>query len=133
MALKDFSTIIGLMINFFFLGFAKKKYHYREPDIQEWVIEVIEILGIIQGVSSGVLILFYAINKKKLITQMKWRNFVEHNKGKYEVPMNNDRLEVNEMSIEMTHLILLTRGPEAHEFTIGDRLSFGNFFTWSEY
>ena len=53
--------------------------------------------------------------------------------GKYELLPNEDRLDVDEMSFEMTHLILLTRGPEAHEFTIGDRLSFGNFFTWSEY
>jgi hypothetical protein len=45
--LKDVSTIIGLLINFLFLSFARKKFHYREPDIDDWVIEVIEILGII--------------------------------------------------------------------------------------
>jgi hypothetical protein len=81
--LKDFSTFVGLIINFIFLGFARKKYHYREPDIDDWVIDVIEILGIIQGASSGLLIFFYAINKKRLITQMKWREFIVKNKGKY--------------------------------------------------
>mgnify|MGYP000877310074 CR=1 FL=1 len=45
-ALKDFSTIIGFMINFIFL-FSSRKYHYREFDIEDWVIDSIEILGYI--------------------------------------------------------------------------------------
>ena len=68
MLLKDFSTMVGLMINFVYLTFAKRKYHYRELDIDSWVVDTIEILGYIQGASSGILIFFYAINKKRLIT-----------------------------------------------------------------
>lgn len=45
-ALKDFSTAIGFMINFIFL-FSSRKYHYREFDIKDWVIDSIEILGYI--------------------------------------------------------------------------------------
>ena len=33
MLLKDFSTIVGLIINFTYLIFAKRKYHYRELDV----------------------------------------------------------------------------------------------------
>lgn len=67
-ALKDFSTVVGIMINFLFLFYAKRKNHYRELDILDWVTDCTEILGMIQGASSGILIFFYAINKKRLIT-----------------------------------------------------------------
>lgn len=46
-ALKDFSTLVGLIINFIFLTFASRKFHYRELDISSWVIDTIGILGII--------------------------------------------------------------------------------------
>jgi len=68
MALKDFSTVVSLIINSIYLLFARKKYHYRDMDIENWVIDTIQILGQVQGISSGVLIFFYAINKKRLIT-----------------------------------------------------------------
>ena len=66
--LKDFSSVVGFFINSLQLFYAEKKYHYREPDTPDWVQNAIQILGIIQGASSGILIFFYAINKKKLIT-----------------------------------------------------------------
>ena len=104
-ALKDFSTFVGLIINLIFLCFSNRKYHYREIDIQDWVIQWIGILGIIQGASSGILIFFYAINKKKLITQRKWRDFIDYNQAdkRFELIPNVDRLDVTEMSFEMTH------------------------------
>ena len=68
MALKDFSTMVGLLINSVYLSFANRKYHYKQLDIADWVVNTIEILGYIQGASSGILIFFYAINKKRLIT-----------------------------------------------------------------
>lgn len=46
---------------------------------------------------------------------------------------NEDRLDVDEMSFEMTHLILMLKGPSAPEFNLGSELNFGNFFTWLEY
>ena len=82
------------------------------------------------------MIFFYAINKKKLITEKKWRDFVAQNKGKISTPWNNnDRLDVKEMSFEMTHRILMEKGPNAPEFNIGSEIepNFGNWFTWSEY
>mmetsp|Transcript_11847 Transcript_11847/g.18254 ORF Transcript_11847/g.18254 Transcript_11847/m.18254 type:complete len:178 (+) Transcript_11847:331-864(+) len=134
MLLKDFSTMVGLLINFVYLVFARRKYHYREIDIEDWVVDVIEILGYIQGASSGILIFFYAINKKRLITQKKWRDYINYNKDKYQIMPNNDRLDVSEMSFEMTHLILLIKGPDAPEFSIDPiRRNFGNHFTASEY
>ena len=45
MALKDFSTVVGMVINSLYLLFARKKYHYREMEIDDWVIDTIQILG----------------------------------------------------------------------------------------
>ena len=33
MALKDFSTFVGLLINFIYLCFAERRYHYRDMDV----------------------------------------------------------------------------------------------------
>jgi len=76
MFLKDFSTVVGLIMNSLYLCFAKRMFHYRALDIPTWVIDSIEILGFIQGSSSFVLIFFFAINKKNLITKAKWREFL---------------------------------------------------------
>lgn len=40
---------------------------------------------------------------------------------------------VNEMSIEMTHNILMLKGPKAPEFNQDDEVNFGNWFTYSEF
>ena len=32
--MKDFSSFVGLMINFLYLGFATRIYHYREPFVE---------------------------------------------------------------------------------------------------
>ena len=55
-------------INALYLCYAKRKYHYREIDIEDWVTDSIQYMGYIQGASSGILIFFYAINKKRLVT-----------------------------------------------------------------
>ena len=44
-ALKDFSSVVGLIINFLFLYYAKNKYHYKYLDIEDWVVDAVEILG----------------------------------------------------------------------------------------
>jgi len=36
---------------------------------------------------------------------------------------------VEEMSLEMTHIILMLSGPEAPEFNLEDKKNFGNIFT----
>ena len=46
---------------------------------------------------------------------------------------NDDRLDVEEMSFEMTHLILMLKGPDAAEFNLTEQQTFGNFFTTSEH
>jgi hypothetical protein len=51
-----------------------------------------------------------------LITKAKWREFVKENLKTMETFENEDRLDLAEMSIEMTHNILMTKGPEAPEF-----------------
>lgn len=134
MALKDFSTVVGLIMNFLYLSFAKRMYHYRALDIPTWVIDTIEILGFIQGSSSFVLIFFFAINKKNLITKAKWREYKEQAEAEgMKIIPNDDRLEVQDMSYEMTHQILMIKGPDATEFNLSeDGPDYGNWFTWSE-
>ena len=39
--LKDFSSIVGFMINSLLLFYAEKKYHYRESDTPDWVNDAI--------------------------------------------------------------------------------------------
>lgn len=46
---------------------------------------------------------------------------------------NEERYTVNEMSVEMTHTILMTKGPEAPEFNDEEERNFGNTFTKFEY
>jgi inositol 1,4,5-triphosphate receptor type 3 len=46
---------------------------------------------------------------------------------------NEDRLDITEMSIEMTHTILMTKGPEASEFNMDGKIFFGNCYTRFEY
>lgn len=45
MALKDFSSIIGFIMNMTFLFFATRKYHYKILEVPDWVISTIEYLG----------------------------------------------------------------------------------------
>ena len=130
--LKDFSTLIGIVMNIIFL-FSNRKFHYRELDIEDWVINSIEILGYVQGTSSLILIFFFIINKKDLIIKKKWREYIHENQDKYTLLPNEDRLDVNEMSFEMTHLILMLKGPGSPEFNLGPQPNFGNFFTILEY
>lgn len=136
MFLKDFSSVIGFIMNLTFLSFATRKYHYKILEVPEWVIDTIEYLGYVQGSSSLILIFFFGINKKKLITNIMWRDMISENEKKsgYELPENDDRLTVNQMSYEMTHMILMMKGPDANEFNLDENnINFGNWFTYSEY
>ena len=95
---------------------------------------IIFILGLVQGTSSGILCIFYAINKYALVTRAGWRTETKSNKGKYEIPDNESRLTVREMSLEQTHIILMIKGPEADEFNMDkNKRDFGNFLTKAEY
>jgi hypothetical protein len=70
-----------------------------------------------------------------LITKAKWREFLAQqaeNEDLVEIN-NDDRLEVDEMSYEMTHQILMLKGPDSTEFNLSeDGPNYGNWFTWSE-
>lgn len=84
--------------------------------------------------SSLTLIFFFIINRKDLIIKKEWRNYVRDNvRQGHKVLPNDDRLGVNDMSIEMTHSILMVKGPSAPEFNLEDKTNFGNFYTWSEF
>lgn len=101
----------------------------------DFVQKAITILGIVQGVSSGVLIGFYIINKFEIVTKSKWRQFLHQTQQVHKTLPNENRYSVEEMSIEKTHLILICHGPTAPEFNI-DRSrgpNFGNWFTKMEY
>lgn len=80
--LKDFSNIVGLFISLSQLFFLQKVNNYREPYLPSYISLLIFILGLIQGTSSGTLIVFYAINKYALVTKDGWRRFNKNNKGK---------------------------------------------------
>lgn len=45
MLLKDFSTLVGLAINFLYLAQAKRKYHYKDLDTPGWIDSSNKILG----------------------------------------------------------------------------------------
>jgi hypothetical protein len=51
-----------------------------------------------------------------------WRDMIAENQGRegYKVFENDDRLDVNEMSYEMTHMILMVKGPDANEFNLDE-------------
>jgi hypothetical protein len=67
------------------------------------------------------------------VTKQGWRSFVEANKRTAsKIAENEERLNVQEMSIEQTHLILMAKGIEAEEFNIGEKSDFGNKFTKME-
>ena len=70
---------------------------------------MIYYIGILQGISSGLLIFAYIINRGGLITKARWREYVKINKTIYKPFDNEERLDIHEMSIEMTHLILMTK------------------------
>ena len=88
----------------------------------DWAIDTIEYLGYVQGSSSLILIFFFAINKKKLITNIMWREMVADNEKKdgHAVINNEDRLAVGEMSYEMTRMILMMKGPEANDYNVNE-------------
>lgn len=66
------------------------------------------------------------------MTKSGWRAFVDTNKRTAKMPDNEERLNIKEMSIEQTHLILMAKGIEAEEFNIGETTDFGNYFTKME-
>jgi len=107
--LKDFSTFMAVIINLILVIFLERQDHYKTSVSPDWVVSFIYYAGIIQGASSGTLILFYTITRGGLITKARWREFIKNNKGKYKPFKNEDRLDVKEMSIEMTTIILLTK------------------------
>jgi hypothetical protein len=72
--LKDFSNFVGLIISLAQLFFLQRVNNYRDPYVPEYISLIIFILGIVQGSSSGILIVFYAINKYALVTKAGWRN-----------------------------------------------------------
>lgn len=77
--LKDISSVLGLLMNTLYLFNAKRKYHYLLLDVPEWVTNAIKYLGYMQGASSLILIYFYAINRKEIIIQKAWRDYVKWN------------------------------------------------------
>ena len=138
--LKDFSSVVGMIMNLLYVYYATRKYHFKKLDITDWVVDQIGILGWVQGSSSFVLIFFFAINKMNLITKKGWREYVSSNNDPNRDPpleliSNDERLTSTQMSYEMTHQILMIKGPEAPEFQIDNDSprNFGNWFTSSEY
>jgi hypothetical protein len=121
------------MINLVLIIFLERTNHFREVYIPEYASEIIKYGGIIQGVSSATLIVFYAIARGGLITKARWREFVKGNLKTIKPFDNEDRLDITEMSIEMTHIILMTKGPETTEFNADGELKFGNSYTRFEY
>ena len=135
MALKDFSTFLSVVMNVIMLMYKERINNFRDVYMPDFATDLITYMGIIQGISSGVLIIFYATARGGLITKAKWRDFVNGNlKDEGMKPFENeDRLELSEMSIEMTHNILMTEGPEAQAFDVDGQLNFGNAYTAIEF
>lgn len=131
--LKDFSNLVGLVISLLQVIFLIRVDNYTQREMPIYISRLVFYLGIVQGISSITLCIFYIINKYTLVTKSGWRNFVETNKRTAaKIPDNEERLNVREMSIEQTHLILMAKGIEAEEFNIGEKPDFGNRFTQLE-
>ena len=131
--LKDFSNLVGLVISLSQVIFLIRVDNYTQREMPIYISRLVFYLGIVQGISSITLCIFYIINKYTLVTKSGWRNFVETNKRTAaKIPDNEERLNVREMSIEQTHLILMAKGIEAEEFNIGEKPDFGNRFTQLE-
>ena len=132
-ALKDFSTLLAVFMNLVLIVFTERTDHYREVYVPQYASDMIAYGGIVQGISAGILIIFYAMARGGLITKARWRDFVKENAKSLKPFENEDRLDITEMSIEMTHTILMTKGPEASEFNLDDKIVFGNLYTRFEY
>ena len=96
--LKDFSTALGALISSLQLFFVTRTDHYRERSVSDEISRVITILGLIQGCSSGLLVIFYIINRFEIVTKEFWRSFTRSNKQLYKTLPNVERLTVDEMS-----------------------------------
>jgi len=130
--LKDFSTVLAVIINLVMVAsITRNKSEVIVPEVSAYLITY---GGLIQGISSFLLIIFYISARGGLITKSRWRQFIKENSESMEPFENEDRLETCEMSIHMTHRILMTKGPDAIEFQgdNGER-DFGNSFTKAEY
>lgn len=131
--LKDFSNLVGLVISLAQVAFLIRVDNYTQREMPIYITRLVFYLGIVQGISSFTLCIFYIINKYTLVTKQGWRSFVEANKRTAsKIAENEERLNVQEMSIEQTHLILMAKGIEAEEFNIGEKSDFGNKFTKME-
>ena len=130
---KDFSTALAIFINLTLIITYERVNNYRDVYRDPMAIKILNTAGIIQGCVSAILILFYVISRGGLITKSRWREFASENAKTMEPFENEDRYDVTEMSIKMTHTILMTKGPEAPEFEVEGGLRFGNFFTRLEY
>ena len=80
--LKDFSTLVAIIINAIFIIFVGRSDYSRDLDYPQLYQNMVQYLGIIQGISSGLLIFFYAYTRGGLITKKKWREHIKKNKGK---------------------------------------------------
>ena len=132
-ALKDFSTLVGAAMSSIQLFTLTRSNHYKDPEVPDLVAKIVNILGIVQGCSAGILIFFYYLNRFDIVTKANWRTYVAQNSARYAVMDNDARLTVNEMSIVQTHLILLCNGPDANEFNLEKKRNFGNRFTAMEF
>lgn len=111
-ALKDFSTVVGAFMSAIQLFTLTRTNHYKIPQEPEIVVKVVNILGIVQGFSAGILIYFYYINRFGIITKAAWRDYVDENMKKKrkrdeenknkgaQSESNESRLKVTEMSID---------------------------------
>ena len=86
--LKDFSSYVGLVISTLQLFSLVRVEHFKERSLPGLVMKIVKVLGLVQGTSSGVLIILYIINKFTIYTKDKWRSYVEANGKKYKVLPN---------------------------------------------
>ena len=86
--LKDFSSYVGLVISSLQLFSLVRVDHYKERSLPPVIQKIVFVLGLVQGTSSGVLILLYIINKFTIYTKDKWRSYIEANSKRYKVLPN---------------------------------------------
>lgn len=124
---------MAVIMNLILIIYTERVDHYRTVYVPDAANNAIEYGGIIQGISSAALIVCYVMSRGGLITKARWRDYVKANHKLLKPFENEDRLDISEMSIEMTHTILMTKGPEAPEFEVDGEVHFGNLYTKIEY
>jgi hypothetical protein len=137
---RNFSTLMAAIINFFILAFYRYDYIEREdgsfslkPVIDDFPNLMVTYFGYIQLASSWILLIGFCINKISIILKQGWRDKCEKNKQlmshdlKYimePLKPNYQDYNIKELPLYAIRNLLLTEGPEYPAFHVDGKRNF---------